>query len=413
MPDAPPDTNAETHATDAQDASELDLGQQVDEFLAQVEQSAKKITEQFGDDQAASLTSAEIDVDDVIDDAGAVVKPPAVQGVEAPASGKPDQDDQDAIIELGAGASDSGAAADIAEEETPAPPADEPPAAHPADDANPLAPQVETAELETQVDELIEQATATETEPTDEAPPPSGEEAIEEADGVSAAIKTPLDEVEEEPAEPQSEDVSASAIEATVDIEEPPAPQEAIADADSESESQAASAESEAPHTTIVEIDEQLADAADEALTDTDPIEGQFLSPEEAIDEAPESDLQEEDVIEVISASSADEPEAIVEIASPEEPATDPGELAQSEVGARPEKAESSEEPAQGDATVATTSSFPKKFAAIAETGAQTLLILVNKPFAKLSPQLRSLIGWIGLVTIFNAVALWIFLLLR
>jgi hypothetical protein len=40
-------------------------------------------------------------------------------------------------------------------------------------------------------------------------------------------------------------------------------------------------------------------------------------------------------------------------------------------------------------------------------------LVLANKPLENLPPQVRETIGLAGLVTIFNAACLWVFLLLR
>lgn len=222
--------------------------------------------------------------------------------------------------------------------------------------------------------------------------------------------------------------------------------------ADAESRMKSLMVHSDAPAVSIDELDEHLADSTPDDLDIRAEVDPSATEPEtaSAVVAEPETESEAapgETLDSVEESPSVDTAEASTEVDAVEEPAAeketeidaDPAAEKESlaeEAEARSPEASTEQEPAHGehDEDSAPESSPTKEATDIDErevllgsdaelepvapkrlSVAKALMIvpqLVSSPLVLVSPDVRDMIGWFALVTAFNAVALWAYILL-
>ncbi|TVQ33153.1 MAG: hypothetical protein EA376_03610 [Phycisphaeraceae bacterium] len=149
----------------------------------------------------------------------------------------------------------------------------------------------------------------------------------------------------------------------------------------------------------IADVDEQLAREAAGAV-DEDEIEGEFLTPDEVEDRLPEAPA------EVAAADAA----ASASDAKPKAPPKESAAPADASAAAVAAAAKADPGPSPGDAKQ---DASRRNLLAQPVSLAQTALVIINKPFARLPRAMRDTIGWIAINTIFIAICVWVYLMLR
>lgn len=140
------------------------------------------------------------------------------------------------------------------------------------------------------------------------------------------------------------------------------------------------------------------------APVSTSPV-GTLIEPNDAGTETPESISAAEPEVESESATPAPEPTAAADVdpESSEAEALDPDDAP-----AKPARTKQTIEPK-------TDTKLPRVAAvALAHVQHASLVLAerVNKPFDEKPPHVRDLAGWLAAVTLFNAIAIWVFMLL-
>lgn len=235
------------------------------------------------------------------------------------------------------------------------------------------APEPEAAEPETTEPEASE-TEATEAEVADGA-------ASDNAEPEDAADAAPVNEPEVDATE-DAVNAVAETIDRLLDAPDDESSPRAVAVTDEEAEEHAA----------------QPADAFAQPSEDNDDTEPDASSPDADADE-------DED--------ASEEPEAVAPPA-PAAPAVPPEPKA-APVAPAPKKAPAPKAPPPKPEEAPAPRKFPIPMRLPGGVGAlaTAALVVVNKPLLKLPRQLRDTLGLAGLVTLFNAACLWVFLMLR
>lgn len=217
---------------------------------------------------------------------------------------------------------------------------------------------------------------------------------------------------------PEAEAPADSAVEDEVGESEP----EEIAEADPVGERD----ESEDAVNAVAETIDRLLDAPDDesapravAVTEEEA-EEHAAQPSDALVEAPESETEPDASTEDAKAEEDDEEEPVVEAVAPTTPpAPAPAPAAPASKKAPAPKATPPAPPTPpvppASDEAPKTRRFPITIRLPGGVGslATAALVVVNKPLLKLPRQLRDTLGLAGLVTLFNAACLWVFLMLR
>lgn len=237
------------------------------------------------------------------------------------------------------------------------------------------APEPEAAEPETTEPEASE-TEATEAEVADGA-------ASDNAEPEDAADAAPVNEPEVDATE-DAVNAVAETIDRLLDAPDDESSPRAVAVTDEEAEEHAA----------------QPADAFAQPSEDNDDTEPDASSPDADADADEDEDASEE-------------PEAVAPPA-PAAPAVPPEPKA-APVAPAPKKAPAPKAPPPKPEEAPAPRKFPIPMRLPGGVGAlaTAALVVVNKPLLKLPRQLRDTLGLAGLVTLFNAACLWVFLMLR
>ena len=346
-----------------------DLQQSVGTLLAEIEQTSEHIVEEF---------EAEMNPDSSGEKPTAPAPAAEPKPVPKPEATPPPPADEDLTEQVDELIADAVEAVDALEETIES--------VAEADEASESA----VAQVADEVDELlsdVENAIPEATEPAAEVAEASPDEPI------SAAVEIDTAAVNETKVEPEQPSVSGGAINA---------------------------------------LDAQLESEADDLDLDLDDFEGDF----ETADEVESATTEENNEIGAID-EAADAPApapaavgaAMIEIDSPfadEDPAPAPGIIPTPEP--EPTSAPTAEAPATDDqiAPQAATKGLKSKVLAFVPVVqgvvlnptlrshlTRFVLTPLAKPLAKLDPKIRDTVGWVGVNTVFIAVCLWLFLILR
>lgn len=219
-------------------------------------------------------------------------------------------------------------------------------------------------------------------------------------------------------AAPEAKAPADAAVEDEVGESEP----EEIAEADPVGERDA----SEDAVNAVAETIDRLLDAPDDesapravAVTEEEA-EEHAAQPSDALVEAPESEAEPDASTENAQAEEDDEEDPVVEAVAPTTPAAPaPAAAAPASKKAPAPKATPPTPPTPpappASDEASKTRRFPITIRLPGGVGslATAALVVVNKPLLKLPRQLRDTLGLAGLVTLFNAACLWVFLMLR
>lgn len=283
-------------------------------------------------------------------------------------------------------------------------------------DDEPAAESVAPDPVGEQVDALIEDAVSA-VEALDEQI--SGGDAPDAAEGAVETAAHAVDALVEEttraatgagPVPPDAEDEPVPAAPDQAETSEA-----AVASDDSRTEASADRAEPDEP-ASLEALDATIESEADDLAADLDDLEGEFESPEEIAD-AERAQAEPSAPVEakpVEAAPAVDSPFANAPAPTPPAPAEPAAEARPA--GPAPEPAASDEPPARS--LLARLTALPRRAAGLAtperlETLRARVLEPLSAPLRRLSPQTRDLIGWVGVNTLFIALCLWLFLLVR
>lgn len=229
------------------------------------------------------------------------------------------------------------------------------------------------------------------------APAPPGEHATEHTDDATSATGTGEDsiaaQIDEELARAVGEEGEAPTPEPASEVEE----EEFLAEPESAPADEADDDESPADAAATEEAVHAVAEAIDRLLD------------EEVGDDAQDAPAEPSD--EVTDDEPIEDDEAEPEAAAPEKAPPPPAPPAPP---APPTPAKKPTPEAVKPGPVARPASEPQPARSLSPMGVLVgALVLVNKPFASVPAGLRDTLGLAGLVTLFNAMCLWVFLLLR